>query len=1019
MNQNIRTWPTHDHSATEEDTTSNPFARTNDFEEYLRPKLGRMLNSLRLDVSYDRARGDRMEYEDDAGRRRHVFDFLGGYGALLFGHNHPELTRAAIDVLQQERPFGAQASVRATAARLGRKLSEMFADRWGSAYTTTLANSGAEAVEIALKHACMAHDNRKRDIIDRIEHSILKMRNRYHPEHLSASKATQRQLAQLLPGRACATYAEVIAAIRELNDQALHSAAVYCCLEKSYHGKTTGALQLTAKLSYREPFISNGGPRVLFVDRSNPADFADRIATEKLRFYSLKSVSTNDAAAPDGSEVHRELELETVELTNIAALFVEPIQGEGGVHVIASDFLRQIRSLCSEAGVHLVFDEIQSGMGRTGAFLAAEHSGVQPDYILLSKSLGGGITKISSASVRADLYEEEFGVLHTSTFTEDDLSSAVALRALELLEEQPDIMRSCAEKGEAIRSELLRIQNEYPEIIKEVRGEGLMLAIEFHCQEKSEAPGFRALAASDLLGFIFMGYLVHEHQIHVAPLLSTYLVLRLEPPACIEEEAMEKLYAGVERLCRILRNLNFYELTRYIVGRNPEPGTPREAVQDYRNRYYTTPDVADAERTVAFVMHFVNIDDTLNFDFSCKDNYTREDMQLLLDKTYMFLKPFPVAPKIVYSKLGKKVRLQPYAIAITSAMVQQHMEARERQTLVDFVEQAIEHVDENGIKIMGFGNFTSIIMQNCKAVRNENIAVTTGNSLTVGMGYEALLYAAGESQIDLETACFAAIGANGNIGTVYCELMVEHVPEIILIGRPGREDALENIAINLLSTTFFDEILSKPDGASTHMLARRIRETPTVAALLSDPTICTPEVDRREAGRRIYEGLLAECAEAGTRPPVWISTDPADVRHANLILGASSQSGSLIQAENLRPDKIVICDVALPADTDESVFRLRPDVTVLLGGEVRVPPVPADVALLNANTSARDFLVEGVPIRPDHMFACMCETTLLGLTGITSNYSYGEVSKNRVREILDISRMHGFSLGALKTKGTL
>src|SRR5690606_12207908 len=111
---------------------------------------------------------------------------------------------------------------------------------------------------------------------------------------------------------------------------------------------------------------------------------------------------------------------------------------------------------------------------------------------------------------------------------------------------------------------------------------------------------------------------------------------------------------------------------------------------------------------------------------------------------------------------------------------------------------------------------------------------------------------------------------------------------------------------------------------------------------------------------------------------------------------------------------VIICDVALPADTDPSVRERRPDVAVIKGGLVRVPPAPAQVARGNAHTGARDFLLEGLPLPPDHVFACMAETILMGLTGMTSDYSKGDVRKERVVEMLQLARLHGFELGDLK-----
>lgn len=967
------------------------------YQRFVRPLTGRLLNCLRLDVEYVFGEGDTLEYCDEHGERVRVYDFLGGYGALMFGHNHPQLVDTAVNLLRASRPFAVQASLRGYTAQLGRKLNDMLSARFGGEFISTLANSGTEAVEAALKHAQLAHRNRRQQLLDAGEMRLLKLRNKRVPDRLPVADESARLVKELL-GQKVETFAEAVAAVRRLNkEHFLDARSHYCCLHKSYHGKTAGAVNLTENEMYRSAFVSIG-PQVIFVDRNDPADFQRQAGQRTLRYYSVGLDEQDQAVV----EVHQ--------ICNIAALFVEPIQGEGGIHVLAVDYLHQLRQTCNEHRIHLVFDEIQSGMGRTGRFLACEASGVAADYYLLSKSLGGGLAKIGSVSIARDCFEEEFSLIHTSTFAEDDFSSAIALRSLQLLDEDSSIMRSCAEVGEEIKAALLALKHRYPEVVQDVRGEGLMLAIEFADQAQAESPGLRSLASSDIIGFVYAGYLLHEHRIRVAPLLSNNNVLRFEPAACVSPQARQQLYVALERLCLILRHGNFYQLVKFILGL----ATPHAngQVEDYRGRYFSTPDDG-AERRIGFLMHFVDASNMHLFDHSC-EHFSLGQIEELLERCYMYLKPFYMRAHTLYSKTGKKIRLQGIGVPITSALIQKHMQDRDLQTLVELTEAAVDKAVEDGCEIVGFGGFTSIIMQNCKAVRHDNLAVTTGNSLTIGMGYEALLKTASEMGIDLQAACFAAIGANGNIGAVYSELMAEKVPRLMLIGRPGRERALDTLTERIYASAFQvlrDHLAAcggQVDGslAHTHALAARIASTETVRQLLAEAP-----ADDQQLGHDLRIGLAQECGE---RRPIRISTDPADICQANLILGASSQAGPLIFPEQLREGPVIICDVALPADTDPSVMELRPDVIVIKGGLVRVPPVPAQVARDNVHTGARDFLLEGLPLPPDHVFACMAETMLMGLTGITSDYSKGDVRKERVVEMLELARLHGFELGDLK-----
>ena len=126
------------------------------FSRYLRPRLAELLGAIGLDVAYHRAEGDRMWFRDAGGEEVCVLDMLGGFGAGLYGHNHPALVATARSVLDAHRPMLAQASVRPLAALLAERLSLLVGGITGRDYVVTLASSGAEAVEAAAKHAELA-----------------------------------------------------------------------------------------------------------------------------------------------------------------------------------------------------------------------------------------------------------------------------------------------------------------------------------------------------------------------------------------------------------------------------------------------------------------------------------------------------------------------------------------------------------------------------------------------------------------------------------------------------------------------------------------------------------------------------------------------------------------------------------------------------------------------------------------------------------------------------------------------
>jgi acetylornithine/succinyldiaminopimelate/putrescine aminotransferase len=203
------------------------------------------------------------------------------------------------------------------------------------------------------------------------------------------------------------------------------------------------------------------------------------------------------------------------EIENVSAIFLEPIAGEGGIKALSPEFIRWVTATCSEADIPIVVDEIQSGMGRTGTFLASEQLGIVPDYLCLSKSLGGGLAKIGALMVKRSRFVEEFSVKHTSTFAEDDYSCTIALEALNLLDRDL-ILARCGALGDFLLKQLEGLRCRFPDQIKEIRGKGLMVGFELRDHSDSQFYTLRVLSCS-YFGYIAAAYLLNVHKIRVAP----------------------------------------------------------------------------------------------------------------------------------------------------------------------------------------------------------------------------------------------------------------------------------------------------------------------------------------------------------------------------------------------------------------------------------------------------------------------------------------------------------------------
>ncbi len=218
---------------------------------------------------------------------------------------------------------------------------------------------------------------------------------------------------------------------------------VHC--EHSFHGLTLGSLSLNGEEIFKEGF----GP---LLPNCNAIPFNDLDALEK-------ALSTKD----------------------VAAFIVEPIQGKG-VNVPDDNYLPEVERLCKKYGTLFVADEIQTGLGRTGKFWAIDHWGVKPDMILMAKALSGGFIPVGAVAMTQKIMDTVFNrmdraVVHGSTFSKNNMAMAAGLATLQVMEDEK-LVENSAKVGEDIINSINAMKGQY-EFLKEARGKGLMVAVEF------------------------------------------------------------------------------------------------------------------------------------------------------------------------------------------------------------------------------------------------------------------------------------------------------------------------------------------------------------------------------------------------------------------------------------------------------------------------------------------------------------------------------------------------------------
>lgn len=217
--------------------------------------------------------------------------------------------------------------------------------------------------------------------------------------------------------------------------------------------------------------------------------------------------------------------LEAVMGDDVCAVLLEPIQGEGGVHVPSDEYLRQVRALCDKHDALLIFDEIQSGVGRSGKWFAYMHSGVKPDVLTFAKGIGGGFP-MGGFAVDEKLAHVFKPGDHGSTFGGNPLACAAAYACLTAIRAE-NLVDKAAVQGVYFKAELEKLQQKYPDKVKEVRGRGLILGMEL-CKEG------KPVVESCL-------------QEHVIVNCTAGNVIRLVPPLIVTKEEIDIVVAALDK----------------------------------------------------------------------------------------------------------------------------------------------------------------------------------------------------------------------------------------------------------------------------------------------------------------------------------------------------------------------------------------------------------------------------------------------------------------------------------------
>jgi putrescine aminotransferase len=405
------------------------------YGKHVNPALGRFLELTGRGTRFIRAEGASIEDADGNA----YDDFLAGFGSLNLGHNPPRIKAAMVEHLRRDIPSLYPESLNPFAGALAQKL---IAATNGAFETAFLCNSGAEAVEAALKTAVA------------------------------------------VTGKTKVAYAE-----------------------GGYHGTTLGALACMAKGLYREPFEA-------VLQRHVEIPFGDLEALER--------------ALTQG---------------DIAGFLLEPFQMEGGARLATPEYLQGAASLCRAHGALLLLDEVQTGMGRTGALFAYERLGAAPDVLMVAKSLGAGIVPVAAALFAPRLWDTAYGSYLRSEIHNSTLGgNALACRTAEAVLEEilaPGFLDSVRARGDALFAALHEAVGKSP-MVRRISHLGMLGGVALADVEHPWLT-WEGMGLSELTGYPSSGPLIVERLFRRRILAQVcghaWSVVRVEPPLTVSDEA--------------------------------------------------------------------------------------------------------------------------------------------------------------------------------------------------------------------------------------------------------------------------------------------------------------------------------------------------------------------------------------------------------------------------------------------------------------------------------------------------
>ena len=960
---------------------------------FCKPKLQALLSALKLDQEYVKAKGDYLTTADG----RSILDFVGGFGTTILGHNHPTLQKVVHEALSNDIPINIQGAVRSDAAILAERLSDLASD--DASYLVNFSNSGAESVEAALKHAYKKHLDKIRREYERLGRLL---------EDFYVQLCDREECYEIPNGKPLNKFRDELDEHNLSQFESFQNNPHIIAFLGSFHGKTSSALKVTFNKSFREPFEGISAIRPHFINTESPEQIREITREQSCYFYYPVIIEGK-------------IEVHTSRITTVIALIFEIIQGEGGVRPLPQATLSYLADNCDSLDLPYIIDEIQTGCGRLGEIFSYRNTplnSIQPDYITLSKALGGGLCKIGATLIRSDIYSQDFSILHTSTFAEDALSAKVACRSLDLLTENSGALcKSVLAKGDYLLQQLNQLKEDYPDLIIDIRGQGLLFGIEFS-ELNGCSPFFRSTAKQGVLSLLISSYLLNYHQMRVLAPLTTMLkgnpgkkrlsIIRIQPSAYIRNVEIDRLIAALREVLTIIRCNNEFAWVYHLIGQ-PVSESDRRNCRNIEVKWPMCSRKHRIDSRTAFVAHPLNISLLIEYNFPSFNEYQYDPIAVSCwwNNISRFIEPVYCHSEYIESGgfvIEMNMVMVPFLAEYFSPL---HKPDYLIQEMMDKIQDAVTIAKELGdenipVTMVGLGAYTSIITHNGSTINDFEIPITSGNAYTTALTVQGIFKASEDLGLNLEDAKIAIVGANGNIGSVLSRIMSLYAGELLLIGSASkysqsrlyktRHACYADIAKTASSTA--PENLK---GLCAVIIQQLEQVEPK--ARYTDNSEVSPEITENRRQQLLQAISIAVEAKENNLQPISISTDISQIEDYDvIIIATNSPDPNLIRPDMVKKGAIICC-ASIPSNISPQFDHLQSDYYSFDAGLAKLP-----------GDSEINFV--GMP-KNQLAYGCLSETLLLGFEGLNHSFSKKTLDTEQIYKMLEMAQEYGFELGEL------